>query len=209
MAKAKHYSMDGKLLGEVELPEVAFGAQPNEHAVWEAVRCYLANQRRGTVATKTFSLVSGGGKKPFRQKGTGRARQGSTRAPQFRGGATVFGPQPRDYSYRLPKKIRRLAMVSALSQRAIEGNVAVLDEPAMAAPKTKSVAGLVQAIGMGQRKVCFITTGADRNFVKSCRNLPGVTVLPHSALNVYALIDAEVLVLTPAAVEGIKEAYGS
>lgn len=209
MLKAKHYNMDGKLLGEVDLPEVAFGVEPNEHVVWEAVKCYLANQRRGTSATKTFSMVRGGGRKPFRQKGTGRARQGSSRAPQYVGGATVFGPQPRDYSYRIPKKLRRLALASALSQRASEGNVTVLDEPAMAAPKTKSVAVLVKAIGLAERKVCFITSGADRNFVKSCRNMPGVTVLPHSAMNVYALIDAEVLIVTPTALEGIKEAYGS
>ncbi len=209
MPKAKHYSVDGKVLGEVDLPEQAFGVEPRSHLMWEAVKTYLANQRQGTAATKTRSMVTGGGKKPWRQKGTGRARQGSTRATQWVGGATVFGPQPRDYSTRLPRKARKLAMVSALSQRAQEGNVGVVDEFGLETPKTRTVAGLMKAAGFEGRKVCFITGANDPVFVRSCRNLAGVTVLQHSAMNVYDLVNAEILLLTPAAVEGIKEVYGS
>jgi len=143
MLKAKHYSADGAVKGEVELPAPAFGVTPNEHVVWEAVKSYLANQRQGNASTKTRSYVRGGGKKPWRQKGTGRARQGSIRAAQWAGGYTVFGPQPRDYHYRLPKKLRRLALTSVLSRRAEEGNVAVVEELSYSAPKTKTVFGML------------------------------------------------------------------
>lgn len=209
MSKAKHYSTDGKVLGEVDLPGTAFDVEPNEHVVWEAVKCYLANQRRGTASTKTRSYVTGGNSKPWRQKGTGRARHGSTRSPIWVGGATTFGPQPRDYSYKLPRKIRRLAMVSALSARAREGNVVLVDEFKLDAPKTKAVSGLLDAMGVSGRKVCYITQGSDPVTLKSCRNIPEMTVLPHSAMNVYDLVNAEFLILTPGALEGIKEAYGS
>jgi len=209
MAKAKHYSTDGKVLEEMDLPEAAFGVEPNEHVIWEAVKAYLASQRQGTAATKNISKVRGGGKKPWRQKGTGRARHGSTRSPLWVGGATVFGPRPRNYGYRLPKKTRRLAMVSALSLRAREGNVAVVDAPSLEQPKTRAVVDLMKNVGVDGKKVCFITQGADTTMVKSCRNLPGVKVLPHSALNVYDLVDAEVLLLTPDAVHGIQEVFGS
>ncbi len=209
MPKAKHYNVDGQEVGELDLPETIFGAEPNEHVVWEAVKTYLSNQRQGTVATKTRSLVRGGGKKPWRQKGTGRARQGSIRSAQWVGGATVFGPQPRTFSTKLPKKIRRLAMVSALSQRAQDGNVAVVDRLEFETPKTGTVVRLLENAGIGGRKVCFITQGSDMNMVKSCRNIPGVKVLPHSAMNVYDLVDADVVCFTPDALEGIKEVYGS
>jgi len=209
MPKAKHYNVEGTMVGELDLPEALFGAEPNEHVVWEAVKTYLSNRRQGTAATKTRSLVSGGNSKPWRQKGTGRARQGSTRATQWVGGATVFGPTPRSYSARLPKKIRRLAMVSALSRRAQDGNVAVVDRIEFETPKTGTVARLLENAGLGGRKICFVTQGSDMNMVKSCRNLPGVKVLPHSAMNVYDLIEAEVVAFTPGALEGIKEVFGS
>ncbi len=209
MPKAKHYNVDGQEVGELDLPETIFGAEPNEHVVWEAVKTYLSNQRQGTVATKTRSLVRGGGKKPWRQKGTGRARQGSIRSAQWVGGATVFGPQPRTFSTKLPKKIRQLAMVSTLSRRAQDGNVAVVDRLEFTAPKTGTVVRLLENAGIGGRKVCFITQGSDMNMVKSCRNIPGVKVLPHSAMNVYDLVEADVVCFTPDALEGIKEVYGS
>lgn len=209
MPKAKHYAADGKVLGEIDLPEASFGKEPNQHVVWEAVKCYLANQRQGTAATKTISFVRGGGAKPWRQKGTGRARAGSRRSPVWVGGATVFGPQPRSYKYRLPRKVRRLALFSALSQRALEGKVAVFEEATLERPRTKEVGAFLRAIGMEGTKVCFITRGSNLPFVKSARNLSGVSVLPHSAMNVYDLVNAEVLLVSAGALEGIQEVFGA
>jgi large subunit ribosomal protein L4 len=209
MPKVKQFNLAGKEIGQIDLPEGAFGVKPNRHVLWQSVQIYLGNQRQGTAATKTRSLVSGGGRKPWRQKGTGRARSGSNRSPVWVGGSTVFGPQPRDYSTKLPRKVRRLALASALSQRAQEGNVAVVDGFRFDEPKTSRVASFMKAAGFGGRKVCFITREAETGVILSCRNLPGVAVLPHSALNVYDLLNAEVLVLTTEAVEGLREAYGS
>lgn len=209
MPKAKHYNLDGKVLGDVDLPDPAFGITPNEHVIWESVKAYLANQRQGTAGTKTRSKVRGGGRKPWRQKGTGRARAGTIRSPLWRGGSTVFGPHPRDFSVRVPKKNRRLALVSALSQRAQEGKVAVVDGFAFDAPKTSKVADFVKAAGMDDQKVCFVTRDTDVAAVKSCRNLPGVEILTQSTLNVYDLVNADVLVFTPEAIEGVAENYGS
>ena len=222
MPKATHFSADGKKLNEVDLPAATFGITPNEHVVWEAVRCYLANQRQGTAATKTRSMVRGGGAKPWRQKGTGRARQGSRRSAQWVGGATVFGPQPRSYSYRLPKKVRRLALLSALSQRASEGKVGVVDDVTLSEPRTKTVASLLKGAGLESTKVCIITRGSNpalmrshpsgstgRTMKRSARNLPGVTVLQHGSLNVYDLIGADVILMSQGALEGIKEVFGA
>jgi large subunit ribosomal protein L4 len=209
MPKAKRYDLAGKEIGQIDLPEAAFGTTPNRHVLWQSVQIYLANQRQGTAATKTRSLVRGGGRKPWRQKGTGRARSGSNRSPVWVGGATVFGPQPRDYSAKLPKKVRRLALVSALSQRASEGNVAVVDGFRFDAPKTASVARFMRGVGLDGRKVCFITRESDPAVLKSCRNIPGVTVLSQGALNVYDLMNADVLVVTTEALDGLREVYGS
>ncbi len=209
MPKAKHYGADGKVGKEVELPAATFGVEPNEHVVWEAVKCYLANQRQGTVMTKTRSEVRGGGKKPWRQKGTGRARAGSSRSPVWVGGGTVFGPRPRDYGYRLPRKIRRLALRSALSARAQDGNVGIVDAGVLDAPRTKGVADFLKAAGMADHKVCLITKGSNAALVRSVRNLRGVTVLQHGALNVYELLKAEVILVSEEAVAGIEEVFGS
>lgn len=209
MQKAKHYDQDGRLLGEVDLPEDVFGVEPNEHVLWQAVKAYQANRRQGTVATKTRSLVSGGNTKPWRQKGTGRARHGTNRSPIWVGGATTFGPQPRDYTQTVPKKMRRLALTSAMSQRAREGNVAVVNEFTLGEPKTSSMARFMDAAGLGGRKVCVITGQSEPTVVKSCRNIPGVAVLTRTSMNVYDLMNAEVLVFTVGALQGLKEAYGS
>jgi large subunit ribosomal protein L4 len=209
MIKAKHYDAAGKEKGEVTLPDVPFGAEPNPNAVWLAVKTYLANQRQGTAKTKSRSFVSGGGKKPYRQKGTGRARQGSTRAAQWVGGYTVFGPQPRDYSSKLPKKLRRTALFSVLGDRARTGDIAVVDDLKMETPSTKTVAGMLDAMGVGDRKVCVVTKGSDLGVHKSFRNLPKVRVLPHTSMNVYDLVNADVLVLTEGALGGITEVFGS
>ena len=209
MPTAKHYGADGRALDEMSLPGRAFGTTPNEHVVWEAVRCYLANLRQGNASTKTLSFVQGSGRKPWRQKGTGRARAGLRRAPHWRGGAAVFGPRPRSYAYRLPKKVRRLALFSALSQRAREGKVGVFEGFDMKAPRTRVVTDFLKAAGISGNKVCFITRGSDAHLVRSVRNLPRVTVLPHSALNVYDLVNAELLVVSRDALEGIQEVFGA
>ena len=205
--KAKHYDWQGSLLGEVDLPEAVFGVEPNEHVLWQSVKVYQANQRQGTAATKTRSFVSGGNTKPWKQKGTGRARHGTSRSPIWVGGATTFGPRPRDYSQTLPRKVRRLALTSAMSLRAREGNVTVVDDFALTAPRSRTVAGFMKSAGLSGKKVCFITSEATETVVKSCRNLAGVEVLTGSALNVYDLMNAQVLVVTRGALKGLEEAF--
>jgi len=209
MPKAKHYSTDGRVVGEVDLPVPAFTATANQHAVWEVVKAQLANRRQGTSSTKNISAVRGGGRKPWRQKGTGRARQGSIRATQWRGGAVVFGPHPRSYRVEMPKKIRRLALVSTLSRRAEEGNVGVVDPFELGTPRTKTVASFMDTAGLKDRKICFITGAADRGLVKSCRNIPGVQVMTQDTLSVYELLNAEILLFTPDALQKVGEVYGS
>ena len=207
--KAKHYDWQGSLLGEVDLPAAVFDVEPNEHVLWQSVKVYQANQRQGTAATKTRSLVSGGNTKPWKQKGTGRARHGTSRSPIWVGGATTFGPRPRDYSQTLPRKVRRLALTSAMSLRAREGNVTVVDDFALEAPRTRTVSGFMKLAGLSGKKVCFITAEASETVVKSCRNLAGVEVLTGSALNVYDLMNAQVLVVTRGALKGLEEAFGA
>ena len=209
MQKAKHYDLAGKLLGEVDLPAGAFGIEPNPHVLWQSVKVYQANQRQGNAATKTRSFVSGGNTKPWKQKGTGRARHGTTRSPIWVGGSTTFGPRPRDYTQSLPKKVRRLALTSAMSQRALEGNVAVLSDFTLEAPKTRTLSGFLKSAGLSGKKVCFIIAQVDRTVVKSCRNIAGVEVLSGKALNVYDLMNAEVLVVTTGALAGLKETFGA
>ena len=209
MAKAKRYDLSGKVLGDVDLPEGAFGIEPNDHVVWESVKMYMANQRQGTASTKGRSEVRGGGKKPWRQKGTGRARVGSIRSPIWVGGGTVFGPRPRSYRKQQPQKVRQLAMTSALSQRAKEGNVAVVEGFTFNEPKTSVVTTFLKAAGLEGRKVCFITGQSDPVAVKSCRNIAGVQILARGGMNIYDLVKADVLVLTSEALDGIEEAYGS
>jgi len=207
--KAKHYDWQGSLLGEVDLPAAVFDVEPNEHVLWQSVKVYQANQRQGTAATKTRSLVSGGNTKPWKQKGTGRARHGTSRSPIWVGGATTFGPRPRDYSQTLPRKVRRLALASAMSLRAREGNVTVVDDFAIETPRTRTVSGFMKSAGLSGKKVCFITDQANETVVKSCRNLAGVEVLSGRALNVYDLMNAQVLVVTRGALKGLEEAFGA
>jgi len=207
--KAKHYDWQGSLLGEVDLPAAVFDVEPNEHVLWQSVKVYQANQRQGTAATKTRSLVSGGNTKPWKQKGTGRARHGTSRSPIWVGGATTFGPRPRDYSQTLPRKVRRLALTSAMSLRAREGNVTVVDDFAIETPRTRTVSGFMKSAGLSGKKVCFITDQANETVVKSCRNLTGVEVLSGRALNVYDLMNAQVLIVTRGALKGLEEAFGA
>jgi len=204
MAKAKHYGVDGKVKGEVDLPDGAFGVQPNQHVVWEAVKSYLANRRQGNAATKSRSFVSGGGKKPWRQKGTGRARVGETRNPLWRHGGTVFGPQPRDYSWAMPRKARASALRAALSQRVSEGALKVIEAFEVPEPKTKVLKGLLAKLGVVGKAVVVDHQPTDY-LVLSGRNLPGVRVVADTHLTAYDVLDCRHLVLTQEAIDKLEE----
>ena len=206
MLKTNVYDMSGKLVGEIELPEAVFGIEPNKAVVHEVVKNHLANCRQGTQSALTRAEVSGGGRKPWRQKGTGRARQGSTRAPQWTHGGIVFAPKPRDYSYTLNKKTRRLALKSALTAKANESAVVVIDSIKMDSPKTKEFAAFLAAVG-AEKKPLVVTAAADQNVVKSGRNIPGCEVTFANLLNVYDIVNAEKLVIDQAALQKIVEVF--
>ena len=206
MLKTNVYNMSGKLVGEIELPEAVFGIEPNEAAVHDAVKNHLANKRQGTQSALTRAEVSGGGRKPWRQKGTGRARQGSTRAPQWTHGGIVFAPKPRDYSYTLNKKAKRLALKSVLSAKAAEQNVVVIDEIKMDAPKTKAFAAFLNAVGCTS-KTLVVTANADQNVVRSGRNIEGCEVTFANLLNTYDVLHADKLVVDQAALQKIQEVF--
>lgn len=196
MLEAPHFSATGaRHRAAFALPAAYFDGTVNEPVLHQAVKTFLGNQRQGTAATKTRSLVSGGNQKPWRQKGTGRARQGSTRAPHWRGGGTVFGPQPRSYRSAIPKKVRLLARRSALNARAREGNLLVVDPVVLSAPKTKAVAGLLAALGVAGRKVLVLTHGANPVLHLSSRNLPEVRVMPFAEAAAYDLLWAATVVV--------------
>ena len=206
MLKTNVYDMSGKLVGEIELSEAVFGINPNQSVVHDVVKNHLANKRQGTQSALTRAEVSGCGRKPWRQKGTGRARQGSTRAPQWTHGGIVFAPKPRDYSYTLNKKTRRLALQSALSAKAAENNIVVIDSIKMETIKTKDFASFLNAVG-AQKKPLVVTAEADQNVVKSGRNIPGCEVTFANLLNVYDVVNAEKLVVDQAALAKIEEVF--
>ena len=205
MPKANVFNMAGQQVGEIELSEAVFGIEPNEAVVHEVVKNHLANCRQGTQSALTRAEVSGGGKKPWRQKGTGHARQGSTRAPQWTHGGIVFAPKPRDYSYSLNKKVKRLALKSALSAKAAEGAIVVVDELKMAEIKTKTMKDFLGAVGAVKSVV--ITPEADEIVVKSARNIPGVVTTTAKVLSVYDIVNAKQLVIDKAALAIIEEVY--
>ena len=202
----KVYNMSGEQVGEIELSEAVFGIAPNESVVHDVVKNHLANKRQGTQSALTRAEVSGGGRKPWRQKGTGRARQGSTRAPQWTHGGIVFAPKPRDYSYTLNKKAKRLALKSALSAKAAETAIVVIDEIKMDAPKTKEFAAFLNAVGV-QGKALVVTAEANTNVVKSGRNIPGCQITFANLLNVYDVVNANQLVVDKAALQKIEEVF--
>ena len=206
MLKTNVYDMSGKLVGEIELSEAVFGVNPNEAVVHDVVKNHLANKRQGTQSALTRAEVSGGGRKPWRQKGTGRARQGSTRAPQWTHGGIVFAPKPRDYSYTLNKKARRLALKSVLSAKASEQNIVVIDSIKMDAPKTKEFAAFLAAVG-ADCKALVVTAAADNNVVKSGRNIPGCEITFANVINVYDVINAKKLVVDLEALRKIEEVF--
>ena len=206
MPKANVYNMAGQQVGEVELSEGVFGVEPNEPAVHAVVVNHLANCRQGTQSALTRAEVSGGGRKPWRQKGTGHARQGSTRAPQWTHGGIVFAPKPRSYSYVLNKKVRRLALKSVLSAKAAEGSIIVVDAIAMDAIKTKAFRGFLDAVKCDGKAV-VVTPEVNETVVKSARNIPGVLTTTGSNLNVYDIVNAKYLVIDQAALATIEEVY--
>ena len=195
--------MAGSQVGEVELNASIFGIEPNMHVVHEVVKNHLANCRQGTQSALTRAEVSGGGKKPWRQKGTGHARQGSTRAPQWTHGGIVFAPKPRTYRYTLNKKVRRLALKSALSSKAAAGNVLVVDKLGMDEIKTKTFQGFLNAVEAG--KAVVVTSCP--NVVKSARNIPGIVTSPANLINVYDILNANEFIVDKAALAVIEEVF--
>ena len=206
MPIANVFNMAGEQVGTIELSEAVFGIEPNTALLHAAVKNYLANQRQGTQSALTRAEVSGGGIKPWRQKGTGRARAGSTRAPQFTHGGIVFAPKPRDYSYSLNKKEKRAALKSALSDKAANGNIIVVEGLAMEEIKTSVFAKFLNKIGAA-KKAMVITNGVDEKVYKSARNIEGVSVTTADILSTYEIMNANVLVVDKAAIEKIQEVF--
>ena len=200
-------SMSGSQVGEIDLPG-SFGERRRNHLIYEVVQSQLASRRAGTHATKTRAMVSGGGKKPWKQKGTGRARAGRSRSPLWAGGATVFGPQPRDYSYRLPAQARRTALRSAIADRQREGALQVLDRIALPEAKTKRLVEMLGALGL-EKSVLIVIAGRDDSLERAARNLPGVKVLRSEGLNVADVLRHKTLVLTQDAVAALAERVAS
>ena len=207
MSKVSVLSQTGSSVGEIELNEAIFGIEPNEAVLFEALVQQRASLRQGSHKVKNRSEVAGGGRKPWRQKGTGRARQGSTRSPQWRGGGVVFGPTPRSYAYKLPRKVRRLALLSSLSTKAREENIVVLDDLKLDAPKTKDFVEVLSALSI-DTKALFVTADLDETVALSARNIQGVSVITATDLNVLDIAGHEKLVMTKAAVEKVEEVLG-
>ena len=206
MSTIKVMNMAGAEVGTMELNDAIFGIEPNTAVVHEVVKNHLANCRQGTQSALTRAEVSGGGKKPWRQKGTGHARQGSTRAPQWTHGGIVFAPKPRDYSYVLNKKVKRLALKSVLSAKAAEGKLVVIDSIKMDAIKTADFRKFLNAVNVDSKAV-VVTPVVDETIVKSARNIPGVLTTPATNLNVYDIINAQYLVVDQTALATIEEVY--
>jgi large subunit ribosomal protein L4 len=204
MPKVTLLNQSGSQVGEIELNESVFGIEPNQHVLFEAIVMQRASLRQGTHKVKGRSEVSGGGRKPWRQKGTGRARQGSIRSPQWRGGGTVFGPTPRSYSYKLPKKVRRLAIKSALSSKVLEESILVLESLALETPKTKDFKAVLTGLSV-DKKALVVTADLDENVALSARNIPGVTVVTANGISVLDVVSHDKLIMTKAAVEKVEE----
>ena len=206
MPKATVFNMAGEQVGEIELSEAIFGIEPNESVVHDAVKNHLANCRQGTQSALTRAEVSGGGRKPWRQKGTGHARQGSTRAPQWTHGGIVFAPKPRDYSYTLNKKVKRLALKSALSAKASAGEIVVIDSLKMDEIKTKSFQNFLNAVKC-DGKTLVVTAEPDQIVIKSARNLPGVTTTCANLITVYDILNCKNFGVDKAALSKIEEVF--
>jgi large subunit ribosomal protein L4 len=206
MPRIAVFNTEGQQVGEMDLNDSVFGADINEPVLHQAVQVYLANQRQGTQSAKTRAEVRGGGRKPWRQKGTGRARQGSIRSPQWTGGGVVFAPKPRDYSQKLPKKMRRLAMVSALSSKVADNQMIVLDSLSMEQPKTKFIVDMLKNLNVS-RKALIVLEGKDETVRRSANNIQGVKTTLANTLNVYDILKYDTFVVTKDAIEAIEEVY--
>ena len=205
MATARKFGNDGKDLGTVELPAALFDGDVNEHLIWESVHIYLQNQRQGNAASKNKSAVSGGGRKPWKQKGTGRARAGSNTSPLWPGGGVAFGPKPHDFSARMNQKARRNALIGALTVRAREGGVVVVTPPALSEPKTKPVADYLKTIGLAGKKVLWVTDRTGEAMLKSARNLARVDMAESASLHPYALMKCEAVILTEGGLKSLAD----
>ncbi len=206
MPKVNVLNMLGEQVEELELSEGIFGIEVNEHAVYEVVKNQLANKRQGTQSAKTRAEVRGGGKKPWRQKGTGRARQGSIRAPHFTGGGVVFAPKPRDYSYRVPKKLRRLALKSVLTSKVENGEIIIVDNIDFDAPKTKEMAKFLSNI-KADKKALIVMGDKNENVIKSAKNIPNVGTALVNTINVYDIMNCNSFIITKDAVKKVEEVY--
>ena len=206
MAKVAVYNMEGKEVDSIELNDSIFGVEINEHLVHMAVLQQLANNRQGTQKAKTRSEVRGGGRKPWRQKGTGHARQGSTRSPQWTHGGIVFAPKPRDYSFSVNKKVKRLAMKSALSSKVAADELIVVDKIACDDYKTKTMVEMLKAIG-SEKKTLIVLPEVDSKVIKSANNIPGVKTCQYNEINVYDILNADKLVIAEEAIAKIEEVY--
>jgi large subunit ribosomal protein L4 len=206
MPKVPLYNMSGAQVGELELNDNVFGIEPNQAVLYDFLKMQMANKRVGTASAKTRAEVRGGGRKPWRQKGTGRARVGSTRNPVWTGGGVVFGPHPRDYSYKLPRKVRRLAMRSALSTKVKEQNIIVVDELSFEEPKTRLMVDTLKSLNAG-KKTLVVIADADSNVTKSARNIPGIKPLRVDFINVYDLLHYDTLLITKDAVARVEEVF--
>lgn len=207
MAKFNVVDMNGQHVSEIELSDAVFGITPNEKAVHAAVVNFLANQRQGTQSTKTRSEVRGGGRKPWRQKGTGHARQGSIRAPQWTHGGVALGPKPRDYSYRINRKVKRLAILSALSAKAAAGDMILVDNLSVAEYKTKTVVNMLNALGVS-KKALIVTPEVEAKLVKSAANIPGVVTTVATSVNTYDVVNADKFILSVDAAKKLEEVLG-
>lgn len=208
MPKAALYNAEGVRVGDLDLRDDVFGAPVHEHVLHQAVVCYLANQRQGTASTKTRGEVEGTGRKPWRQKGTGRARVGSIRSPLWRGGGIVFGPKPRDYRMSLPRKMRRLAIKSALSARAQTGDLIVIEDFQLPAPKTKEAMKILKAVD-ASRSALIVTSEWDPLLERAMRNIPGVELAVANELNVYEILVANKVIFTKNALDKVGEVLGN
>ena len=206
MPKVNVLDMAGKVVGDINLSDAVFGIEPNQYVIHAAVVNYLANQRQGTQSTLTRSEVRGGGRKPWKQKGTGHARQGSIRAPQWTHGGIALGPKPRDYSYSLNKKVKRLAIKSVLSDKVNNQNLIVLDSLVVEQIKTKTVVNMLNALG-ADKKAIIVMPEVNNNVIKSANNIPGVKTALTNTINVYDLINADKIIITKDAVAKLEEVY--
>src|SRR5690554_907489 len=204
MPKVNVYNMLGELVEEMELSDAVFGVEVNEHVVYEVVKNQLANKRQGTQSAKTRAEVRGGGRKPWRQKGTGRARQGSTRAPQWKGGGVVFAPKPRDYSYSIPKKVKRLALKSALSSKVLDQEIIVVDSLALEAAKTKEMVKVLSNLNVN-KKTLIVIPERDETVIRAASNIPGVKTAYVNTINVYDILNCDSFLITKEAVNKVEE----